>query len=77
MRYADISSPTELTGMPAMPSLAGMTSPPVRGMMGEGEEDVRDRTGLKDDVKVVVNDKKLLSAEDFDPDACESRIYMT
>lgn len=69
MRYADISSPTELTGLPAMPSLAGMTSPPVRGMMGEGEEDVRDRTGSKDEAKVAVNDKKLLSAEDFDPDA--------
>ena len=72
MRYADISSPTELTGLPAMPSLAGMTSPPVRGTMGEGEEDVRDRTGSKDEAKVAVNDKKLLSAEDFDPDACES-----
>ena len=75
MRYVHTSSPTKLTGLPAMPSLAGMTSPPVRGMMGEREEDVRDRTGSKDAAKVAVNEKKLLSAEDFDLDACESRIY--
>ncbi|KIK02120.1 hypothetical protein K443DRAFT_6408 [Laccaria amethystina LaAM-08-1] len=52
MQNADISSLTELTGLPAMPILAGMTSPPVRGMMREGEEDVRDRTGSKNEAKV-------------------------
>ncbi|KAF8167544.1 hypothetical protein B0H34DRAFT_669962 [Crassisporium funariophilum] len=70
-RYADISSPTQLSGVPPMPSLAMM---PVgqRGTPGtgrEGDEDVRDRTGTRDDAKVVGDDRKLLNAEDFDPAA--------
>jgi len=71
-RYADISSPTQLSGVPAMPSLmniipAGQSA----GTPREGEEDVRDRTGTRDDAKVVSDDKKLLNAENFDPAACE------
>jgi hypothetical protein len=71
-RYADISSPTQLSGVPAMPSLMGLI--PVGQRLEvpgrEGEEDVRDRTGTKDDAKAVGDDKKLLNAEDFDPAAC-------
>ena len=71
-RYADISSPTQLSGVPAMPSLMGLIPagqrPEVPGR--EGEEDVRDRTGTKDDAKAAGDDKKLLNAEDFDPAAC-------
>ncbi|KAJ3510518.1 hypothetical protein NLJ89_g4622 [Agrocybe chaxingu] len=68
-RYADISSPTQLTGVPAMPSFMGLI-PAGQGAETpgrDGEEDVRDRTGTRDDVRVVSDDKKLLSAEDFDP----------
>lgn len=73
-RYADISSPTQLSGVPPMPSLMGLIPAGEKAALGgrEGEEDVRDRTGTKDDVKSVSDDKKLLSAEDFDPAACES-----
>ena len=35
----------------------------------EADEDVRDRSVARDDAKV--DDRKLLSAEDFDPNACE------
>lgn len=72
-RYADISSPTQLSGIPAMPSMMGLI-PAGQGAATprEGEEDVRDRTGTNDDAKVVSDDKKLLNAEDFDSAACES-----
>lgn len=72
-RYADISSPTQLSGVPPMPSFMGLI--PVGEMAAyaglEGEEDVRDRTGTRDDAKALTDDKKLLSVEDFDPAACE------
>lgn len=72
-RYADISSPTQLSGVPPMPSLMGLIPAGERAAIGgrEGEEDVRDRTGTKDDVKAVSDDKRLLSDENFDPAACE------
>jgi hypothetical protein len=37
----------------------------------EADEDVRDRTGSRDDARVADDDRRLLSAEDFDPSACE------
>jgi len=78
-RYADISSPTQLSGVPAMPSLMGLIPagqrPEVSGR--EGEEDLRDRSGTKDDAKAASDDKKLLSAEDFDPAACASLLLNT
>lgn len=71
-RYADISSPTQLSGVPAMPSFMGLIPAGQRLEVSgrEGEEDVRDRTGTRDDAKVAGDDKKLLNAEDFDPAAC-------
>ena len=71
-RYADISSPTQLSGVPAMPSFMGLIPAGQRleASGREGEEDVRDRTGTRDDAKAAGDDKKLLSAEDFDPAAC-------
>jgi hypothetical protein len=41
----------------------------------EADEDVRDRTAARDDVKAVSDDRKLLSAEDFDPTACKWEIH--
>src|ERR1700760_2794358 len=64
MRYADITSPTELNA-PAMPMM------PValrrgRGKAGrEQDEMVKDRTG-----EARFNDNQLLDTDDFDPDAC-------
>lgn len=60
MRYAEISSP--LDGIPAMPSLMGTYSD-ARQEGAYGDE-------IKpDDAKVAAEDKKTLSADDFDPDA--------
>ncbi|KAF5323438.1 hypothetical protein D9611_005568 [Ephemerocybe angulata] len=64
MRYAEISSPLDAQGIPAMPSLMG-AYPETRGEAVYGE----DRSILRDDAKVAAEDKKTLSAEDFDPDA--------
>ena len=73
-RYADISSPTQLTGVPPMPNMvgivpAGQNSADYAAL--EADEDVKDRSVARDDAKVVGDDRKLLSAEDFDPNACE------
>ncbi|KDR85544.1 hypothetical protein GALMADRAFT_234471 [Galerina marginata CBS 339.88] len=69
-RYADISSPTQLTGLPPMPSLGFAPAGQGSATPGrEGEEDLRDRTGTRDDAKAASDDKKLLNAEDFDPAA--------
>ncbi|PPQ79863.1 LOW QUALITY PROTEIN: hypothetical protein CVT25_002919 [Psilocybe cyanescens] len=70
-RYADISSPTQLSGVPAMPSFMGLIPAGQNSAIPgrEGEEDLRDRTGARDDVKAASDDKKLLSADDFDPAA--------
>ncbi|KAF8807915.1 hypothetical protein BYT27DRAFT_7190004 [Phlegmacium glaucopus] len=71
-RYAEISSPTQLTGLPPMPNMTGIVSAgqtPVDDATFEADEDVRDRTGSRDDNKVAGDDRKLLSAEDFDPTA--------
>lgn len=55
MRYAEISSP--LDNIPAMPTLM------------DAREPDDDRAIKLDDAKVAAEDKKALSAEDFDPDA--------
>lgn len=73
-RYAEISSPTQLTGLPPMPNMmsiapAGQKS--AEDATLEADEDVRDRTASRDDAKVLGDDRKLLSAEDFDPSVCE------
>ena len=72
-RYADISSPTHLTAVPPMPSMgmvpAGQNSADYAVL--EADED---RLVANDDAKVVVDDRKLLSAEDFDPNACKYKI---
>jgi hypothetical protein len=71
-RYADISSPTQLT-VPPMPNLnmvpAGQNSADY--VVPEADED---KSVVRDEAKVVVDDRKLLSAEDFDPNACECEI---
>jgi len=76
-RYAEISSPTQLTGLPPMPNMTAIVSAGQNSADDatlEADEDVRDRTGSRDDVKVAGDDRKLLSAEDFDPTACEWEI---
>jgi len=59
-----------------MPSLMGLIpAGPNSSTPGqEGEEDVRDRTGARDDARAVSDDKRLLNADDFDPAACKSQI---
>ncbi|RXW22676.1 hypothetical protein EST38_g3181 [Candolleomyces aberdarensis] len=64
MRYAEISSPIDSSAIPAMPSLMG-AYPEARGDAAYDD----DRAIIRDDAKVASEDKKILSAEDFDPDA--------
>lgn len=74
MRYADISGPTELNAIPAIPSLPGafVSSPQrVREPLNE-DEDLRDKSSKPEDGTIAAEDKKLLSSEDFDADACRS-----
>lgn len=65
MRYADISSPTELN-VPPIPAMPGV---PSRTAGREQDEVVMDRTTGRGDRGA--DDKKLLDKDDFDPDACE------
>jgi len=66
MRYADISGPTQLNDIPAVPSLPSAVRPQSR----EIDEVVRDRSSVsKESPKEA--DKKLLDQEEFDADACE------
>ncbi|PPQ99518.1 hypothetical protein CVT24_005308 [Panaeolus cyanescens] len=71
MRYADISSPTQLDGAPPIPSMAGLIPAGQQSAtaMRDTDEDVRDRTATRDDPKAVADDRKMLNAEDFDPAA--------
>lgn len=72
-RYAEISSPTQLTGIPAMPPMMGLI-PAGEGALSpqDADEEVRDRADSREEAKAYLDDKKLLSAEDFDPAACKS-----
>lgn len=69
-RYAEISSPTQLTDIPGMPSFI----PAGEGALSpqNADEEVRDRGDSREEAKASLDDKKLLSAEDFDPAACKS-----
>ncbi|KAJ7665460.1 nuclear mRNA splicing protein [Mycena polygramma] len=65
MRYADISSPTDLN-VPPIPAMPGLPS----GAAGrEQDEVVMDRNAGRGDRAGGVDDKKLLDKDDFDPDA--------
>ena len=73
-RYADISSPTQLNVVPPMPN-SGMVPAGQNSADYAVLEADEDKSVARDDAtKVVVDDRKLLSAEDFDPNACESEI---
>ncbi|KAJ7103196.1 exo84 subunit/exocyst complex component [Mycena belliarum] len=63
MRYADISSPSDLN-MPPIPAMPGL---PSRTAGREQDEVVMDRTTGRGDRGA--DDKKLLDQDDFDPDA--------
>lgn len=67
MRYADISSPTHLNGIPPpLPSAGQVSDLAAR----DADEDLRDRSNNRDQARAASDDKKLLDAEDFDPAAC-------
>lgn len=72
-RYAEISSPTQLTDIPGMPSMMGLI-PAGEGAISprDPDEGFRDRAESREEAKASLDDKKLLSAEDFDPAACKS-----
>ena len=72
-RYAEISSPTQLADIPGMPSMMRFI-PAGEGALSpqNADEEVRDRGDSREDAKASLDDKKLLSAEDFDPAACKS-----
>lgn len=77
-RYAEISSPTGLPSVPPMPNMMNMVSAGQNSahLALEADEGVRDRIAARDDAKVVNEDRKLLSAEDFDPTACKWGILL-
>ena len=72
-RYANISSPTQLTGVPPMPNMAGMV-PAAQNSADYAILEADEEMSFRDDAKVVGDDRKLLSAEDFDPNVCECEI---
>lgn len=65
MRYADISSPTDIPAVPTIPM------PGIR----EQEEVVRDRGAPKEDAKIAEN--RLLDKDDFDPDECKQCLILS
>ena len=72
-RYAEISSPTQLSGVPAMPSFMNLI-PAGQGSdtnAYDGVEDMRARDAEMDNARAAEDDKKLLESTDFDPAACE------
>ena len=71
-RYADISSPTQPV-VPPMPNLGMIPAGQNSADYAVPEAD-EERSVARDEARVVVDDRKLLSAEDFDPDACECEI---
>jgi len=70
MRYAEISSPTQLTGTPAIMGLIPAGQEPDTPLDGD-EDIVRDKSSIREEAKAAIDDKRLLSAEDFDPSKCE------
>jgi hypothetical protein len=71
-RYAEISSPTQLSGIPGLPSMTGLI-PAGEGAISplDADEEVRDRADAREEAKASLDDK-LLNAENFDPAACKS-----
>jgi len=65
MRYAEISSPINATEIPELPTFSNALSS-GREAFGFDEE----RAINRDEARVAAEDKKTLSAEDFDPEAC-------
>ncbi len=78
MRYADISSPTELN-IPAMPTLPeGLGGPRREGReQDEVVKDYRDLPHQRDGERAATEDKKMLDDKDFDPDTCMPIISRT
>lgn len=82
-RYADISGPTELMPVPALPlSLQAGRVARAGGMSGGmgatiahedllGDEVVMDRNEQRELERAVNDDNKFLDQEEFDPDACK------
>lgn len=72
-RYAEISSPTQLSGVPAMPPFMNLI--PVGQEFDanayEGIEETRERDIERDNLRAAEDDRKLLESTDFDPAACE------
>lgn len=66
MRYADISGPTAIN-VPDVPDLPVMHMASAR--RGDAEA-VHNRLGDVEQVRTQADDKQLLDAENFDPDAC-------
>jgi hypothetical protein len=70
MRYADISPPTSIPPVPVVPPLPApspVSSHPPRDTPRPDDKPLRGA--------ISSDDKKLLSAEDFDPDACTSSTF--
>lgn len=74
MRYADISGPTELSPIPAVPSLPGLSPSSFRRSRDphREDEDLGDAASKPQGGTISTEDKKLLSSEDFNADACRS-----
>ena len=71
MRYAEISGPTPVGGIPAVPSLpAGMGAPRAFREQDEIVREPKDKAAQEKQVKE--DDKKILDDDNFDADACES-----
>ena len=66
-RYADISSPIDSNDLPEMPSMMGfMPDGQHSGTMYDEEEGMRQQEASR----IAAEDKKVLSDDNFDPDAC-------
>lgn len=72
-RYAEISSPTQLSGVPAMPSFMNLipAGQELDANAYDGVEEMRERDVERENIKAAEDDKKLLESTDFDPAACE------
>ena len=71
MRYAEISGPTPVGGIPAVPSLpAGMGAPRAFREQDELVREPKDKAAQEKQAKE--DDKKILDDDNFDADACES-----
>ena len=67
MRYADISAPTDLMGIPDVPSLPPSLRAGPHSESGMGDEQAYVEEPKED---LRMEELKLLDKDDFDPDAC-------